>query len=459
MARKEQITTDYLVIGAGAMGLAFADEIINMSAGTGNDGTKIVIVDKRANPGGHWNDAYDFVRLHQPSYSYGVASMVLGTGDSDLCSKAQILAYFELALKKMLETGRLRFLAQCEYKGDGSVQSMLDADLEYDIIVNKKTVDASYLNTNVPSTTPPKFNVSPESTLVPINELFRIKKHWEQFVIIGAGKTGIDAILYLLDMNVKPEKITWIMPNDSWLYHRESLFLENVISFYKDLMDKVTESTDYNDLVLKFEKGGHLLRIDDKIRPTKFKCATVSSDELKNLKEIKNIVRQGRVSELETNKITFEDGTSYATSEDYLHVDCTADGLVTKPSCPIFQGKNIILQSISMCQQVYSASVIAALEVRTEENDEKRNAILTPVPHPEFIGDYVGGLIDTMVNEKRVINEGSGFRWLRNNRLGLIHHLPVTSIMKLAYWDYMNPIEEKLNQFREEVKINGRKCL
>ena len=50
MGRSKNITTDYLVVGAGAMGLAFADEIINMSAGTGNDNTKIILVDKRAKP-------------------------------------------------------------------------------------------------------------------------------------------------------------------------------------------------------------------------------------------------------------------------------------------------------------------------------------------------------------------------------------------------------------------------
>ena len=68
------------------MGLAFADEILNMSAGTGNDDTKIVMVDRRAKPGGHWNDAYDFVRLHQPSYSYGVSSMVLGSNEK-ICAQ------------------------------------------------------------------------------------------------------------------------------------------------------------------------------------------------------------------------------------------------------------------------------------------------------------------------------------------------------------------------------------
>ena len=53
MERKIKISTDYLVVGAGAMGLAFADEVIQMSNGTGNDSTEILIVDRRAQPGGH----------------------------------------------------------------------------------------------------------------------------------------------------------------------------------------------------------------------------------------------------------------------------------------------------------------------------------------------------------------------------------------------------------------------
>eukprot|EP00090_Calanus_glacialis_P021792 TRINITY_DN3361_c0_g1_i3.p1 TRINITY_DN3361_c0_g1~~TRINITY_DN3361_c0_g1_i3.p1 ORF type:complete len:480 (-),score=120.89 TRINITY_DN3361_c0_g1_i3:15-1286(-) len=423
-----------------------------MSAGTGNDDTKIVMVDRRAKPGGHWNDAYDFVRLHQPSYSYGVSSMVLGSNDKDLCSKPQLLAYFELALKKMVETGRLVFLGQCEYQGEGRIVSLLDDGLEYEVSVKKKTVDATYLNTSVPSTNPPKYKISADISLVPINGLTRIQKAWKNYVVIGAGKTGIDAVLYLLDMNVAPDKIIWIMPNDSWLYNRAIAALENVVDYVRDLSLAVNESESFKEMVLKLEKHGFLLRLDETRWPTKFKCATVSIEEFNKLKEIKNIVRQGRVSEIHADKIIFEDGTSYTTSVSNLHVDCSADGLVTRPPAPIFQGKKIILQAVSQCQQVYSASVIAALEVRAEDNDEKRNAILKPIPHPEYIEDFMRAFIDTQENEQRNVKEGSGFLWSRNNRLGLLHHLPVVGIMRLVYWDNMLPVVPKLEAFINNMK-------
>ena len=60
------LETDYLIVGAGAMGMAFADTLLAQTS------ARIVMVDRRYQPGGHWNDAYSFVRLHQPSYFYGV---------------------------------------------------------------------------------------------------------------------------------------------------------------------------------------------------------------------------------------------------------------------------------------------------------------------------------------------------------------------------------------------------
>ena len=69
---------DYLVIGSGVTGMAFVDEMIH-----GNSEIKVILVDKRAKPGGHWVDAYSFVRLHQPSALYGVNSKPLGNGKEE----------------------------------------------------------------------------------------------------------------------------------------------------------------------------------------------------------------------------------------------------------------------------------------------------------------------------------------------------------------------------------------
>ena len=72
--------TDYLIIGAGAVGLAFADTLIDE-----DPDCHITIVDRHAKPGGHWNDAYGFVALHQggrgsePVASFRMLSQPVGT--------------------------------------------------------------------------------------------------------------------------------------------------------------------------------------------------------------------------------------------------------------------------------------------------------------------------------------------------------------------------------------------
>jgi len=451
MERIIKISTDYLVVGAGAMGLAFADEVINMSNGTGNDNTEILIVDRRAQPGGHWNDAYDFVRLHQPSFHYGVSSMNLGSGNKDLCSKFQLLAYFELALKKMVATGRVKFLGQCEFK-DGNVRSLLDENVVYEIEVRRKTVDATYLNTSIPSTHPPKYKFEEGVMVVPINHLVKVSQSWEKFVIVGAGKTGIDAILYLLDMNVSADRIIWIMPNDSWLWNREYIYLESTMEYIKGILDDIQEADTLKDLLKKQESRGIFFRLDTTKWPTKYKCATVSPEEFEKLKEVKNIVRQGRVAEITKEKIIFQNGSSFPVDGRSLYVDCSSDGLAAKPACPIFQGKKIVLQSVSMCQQVFSASAIAALEMRMEDKDDKKNAILEPVPHPEHTNDYIRCVIVTDANQKRNSKDGVGFRWYRNNRLNIVYHLTTLQLFKLGYLDYMKPMADKLKRIQEKIE-------
>src|SRR5688500_7780634 len=96
--------TDYLVVGAGAMGMAFTDALIDHAD------VHVTLVDRRHAAGGHWQDAYPFVQLHQASVFYGVASTVLGTGaiqqtgpEAELQERArqpEIRAYYDDILHK-----------------------------------------------------------------------------------------------------------------------------------------------------------------------------------------------------------------------------------------------------------------------------------------------------------------------------------------------------------------------
>ena len=114
------LEVDYLIIGAGAVALAFADTMLDETDAT------IAIVDRRARPGGHWNDAYGFVRLHSSSAMYGVNSRVLGDealqqgglndGLQHLATGQEICAYFQdLMRERFLPSGRVHYLPQHDY--------------------------------------------------------------------------------------------------------------------------------------------------------------------------------------------------------------------------------------------------------------------------------------------------------------------------------------------------------
>jgi len=52
-----ELECDYLIVGTGAMGMAFADTLLAETSAT------VILVDRFAKPGGHWNSAYPFVIL------------------------------------------------------------------------------------------------------------------------------------------------------------------------------------------------------------------------------------------------------------------------------------------------------------------------------------------------------------------------------------------------------------
>ncbi len=408
------LDTDYLIIGAGAMGMAFADELITQSKDA-----RIILVDRRAQPGGHWVNAYPFVTLHQPAIYYGVNSEKLATDLHDLASGSRIVAYYQKVMDKLCATGRVRFLSECDSTGQGHVQSLTDPEVSYQITVHQKTVDATYSRVEVPSTHPPQYKVADEVSLVPINGLADLKQTWSRFVIIGAGKTGMDALLYLLEQGVAPERLTWIISNDVWFIPRENAYPEVQATQMRAQLPFLVKCRDTATLYAHFEALGWITRLNPEIEPTRFRCATVSKPEIAALKALPNKVRLGRVQRIEPTEIVLDSGT-IPTGPDVLHVDCTACGLVARPPRPIFAGETITLQPVMLCQPTFSAALIALVEARCAD-DAAKNRHCTPVPHPEYPHDLVVRTADSFANTLTWLRPFSW--WLSNNRLSVTYHL------------------------------------
>ena len=413
---------DYLVIGAGAMGMAFTDVLMTESDAT------VALVDRHHQPGGHWNVAYPFVRLHQPSSFYGVNSRPLGedridtaglnSGLYELASKSEICSYYDNVMRDFIASGRVRYLPMCEYHDDGRITSLV-SDISHKITA-AKVVDASYMNVRVPAMGSPSYEVAKGVHCVPPNALVGLNGEWQNYVVVGAGKTSVDACLFLLENGAHPDSICWIKPRDSWLWDRacaqsRDLFETSIRPFALGQIMAAAESESAEDLFERAHAAGLLLRIDDEVRPTMFRCATVTRSEIEQLQRIGNVVRMGRVQRIEPGHVILDQG-SFETSPDTLYIDCTADGLASRPPQAVFDGNRITLQSVRTCQQVFSAAFIAHMEV-TEPDEARKNLLCTPVPHPDTDTDYLRTLLSDLANGSLWAQDESIQAWLKAARL------------------------------------------
>jgi len=160
---------------------------------------------------------------------------------------------------------------------------------------------------------------------------------------------------------------------------------------------------------------GQLLRLDPGVRPTMYRCATVTRAELDQLRRIDDIVRLGRVEQIERDRIVLEHGT-VSTSARTLHVHCAADGLARRPPAPVFAGRNITLQALRVCQQVFSAAFIAHIETKAGDEATK-NRLCTPVPHPDSDIDFLRTTLGNALNQVAWMADAELVEWLRNSRL------------------------------------------
>jgi hypothetical protein len=384
------LDADYLVVGAGAAGLAFTDAL------TTDSDARVVIVDRRHAPGGHWNDAYPFVRLHQPSAFYGVNSLPLGEdaidqqgpneGHYERASGAEIVGYFRRVMdQRLLPSGKVRYFPSCEYLGDDRFVSRLSGDT-YEVKVSKKVVDAKYLEPSIPATEGPPFEVAKGVRCIPINDLVHVAEPPERIVVIGGGKTAIDACLWLLENGVPPDAIHWIRPRDSLLANRR-YFQPGDLAFegFSLLVEAGAQAKDNRDLVDRVIASGQFFPLDEGVQPTMFKYATVNQLELDQLRSIQNVVRLGHVRRIDERQIVLDRGT-VATSRGALHVHCAAAGLRLAPGVPIFGADTITLQAIRAGQSPFAAAITGFIEATREDVDEK-NKLCPPNPYMDTPSD------------------------------------------------------------------------
>jgi hypothetical protein len=387
--------TDYLVVGAGAMGMAFTDALIDHAD------VHVTLVDRRHAGGGHWLDAYPFVQLHQASVFYGVASTVLGRGAvqqsgpeaglQERARQSEIHAYYDDVLyRRLIGSGRVTFLGGSEYHTDGSshlVTSRVSGETVA-IGVRRRVVDATYLSPTIPATTPPPFGVADDVRVVAVNELARLAAAPNRFVIVGSGKTATDGIVWLLANGVPPDRIVWVRPREPWMLNRAVVQPEPAVALglAADTMAAAAGAESLEDLFLRLEAAGVMLRIDRGVMATMAKTPTLGSWELDLLRTVENVVRRGHIKHVTSREIVLDRG-SVPLAPGSLVVHCAASGLQNPPMVPVWGPDKIRLQTIRVGFPCFCAALAGYVEA-TRDDDRERNRLCPPNIYPNGLADW-----------------------------------------------------------------------
>ncbi len=445
----EALETDYLVVGAGAAGMAFTDALLAHSD------AMVTLVDRRHAPGGHWIDAYPYVRLHQPSAFYGVSSVPLGqdavdaagtnAGYYELAGADEIRAYFAHVMqRRFLPSGRVRYFPNSEYRGDGHFISRLTQQ-SWNLHVRRKIVDTTYLEGAIPATSAPPFEVGHGVRCVPAGALAHTMERAEQFVIIGAGKTALDACIWLLEQGVPAAAIRWLKPREAWWlnrrFHQPHALLPD---FYRGMaiqLEAMAQATSVEDLFARLEAEEFVLRIDPKVAPTMFRGAVISEAELKLLRRIENVVRLGHVRRIERDEIVLDEGR-VPTSEGTVHVHCAARGLRRPPLRPIFEAGRVTVQPFLWGFACYQFAMLGVVEA-TVDGDEQKNRLCPPIAYWDANTDYLSAFLAMLANERARAAHPALASWEKETRLN-----PLGGIAR--YSDAPNVIDA-----RERIKRCG----
>ena len=276
------LDADYLVVGAGATGMAFTDALIDHAD------VRVAMVDRRHGVGGHWLAAYPFVRLHQASPFYGVASTVLGgsvqvigpeAGLHERAGQPAIVAYYDQVLsERMLGSGRVSFHPGCEYDGGRTFRSRISGE-RFEVPERCRVVDARYLAPDIVAEMPPRFVVEGGARVVAVNDLVRLEHAPSQYVVVGSGKTATDAIVWLLGRGVDPDSLCWVRPRDPWMLNRALIqpSPEIYLGMVATLMEAAASAHSLDTLFLALEDAGIMLRVDPSVTPTMAKAPTLGT--------------------------------------------------------------------------------------------------------------------------------------------------------------------------------------
>lgn len=450
-----RLETDYLVVGSGLAGMGFVDGLLDVTD------ADVVLVDRRHAPGGHWVEAYPFVRLHLPSAWYGVGSRGLDDerietagpeiGQHARVSGVDLQAYFAAVMRdRFLPSGRVRYLPMSEHLGHGRIRTILGGQVT-DVTARRAIVDATYIPSQTPESTAPPFVVGPGAPVLTPAELTRLRRD-APLMVVGTGKTAFDTCGWLLEQGCPPEQITWARTQEAWVNNRHYLqpgtqsiqTVEGTVRW----LEAIAAAASLDEVYTRVEKQQVVFRVDTDIWPTVFRGPTMSTAELEALRRIRNVVRLGRVLEAHPDRMVLEQG-EVSVSPGTVYVHCAARGLSLNPPTPVFAPGRITVQYLVRSSMGLSSAAIARVEALDLTLDEK-NRLCPPIAAPRTPLTYVQMLLAGLATENTWRRHPALGAWFEGIRLNVTRgrdHAPDRSALYGRLLEAVGPAYANLAKF------------
>lgn len=477
---------DYLVVGAGAATLAFIDTLL-----TELPELKIILIDKKEIPGGHWVDAYGFVHLHQPSIVYGLASEQLEGNWLKLmltkftlpwkhrANKDEILTYFGKFVSEKVKSQQVDFYPSSIYDFEKEEKdphlsdvdghsfhyfSSVDGTLSYKVKVNEKLIDGTQGACIIPHDSPLQFPVDEDARVMTPNQIYDAFEGESEesklmlqnkYVVIGAGKTGMDCIIYLQrTMKVDPADIAWVISSDVWMANLGGG------TFWDYLKILANSDNDKQKANLAAEEKGLFVRLDKNIMPTKFRFPLIPPNELELLRNVETVIRRGRITAIVRKnnsdvRVEFGSGNSpweaFAPIEKCVFVHASSPGPFNDNDleAPFFNNsKKMTLNQLFLPPISLSMSTLAKIEAtrrkgtldidfmkqlaltwgeeKLEQNECTENDLLKMLLKPT---DLFNNLFQPMISQAIIFaildrDPMVFINWMKQNRLSFLCTVP-----------------------------------
>jgi hypothetical protein len=153
-----------------------------------------------------------------------------------------------------------------------------------------------------------------------------------------------------------------------------------------DTFAAAEKAASLEDLFLRLEDAGIMLRVDRSVTPTMAKTPTLALWELELLRSLEHVVRLGHIRSVRPGRIELEEG-SVDVDSDALVVHCAASGLKYPPRVPIWGSSAITLQPVRAGFPCFGAAIAGYVEA-TREDDAEKNRLCPSSTYPNSMADW-----------------------------------------------------------------------